>query len=186
MAVMPGENLSTNVFKIYNMKKAQIKSSVLLGLVFGLSFGLILAIWNSVPYALTAGIVLGIVFGIKMYFFVTSKTVNEQTQIEDVNGNTIIRSGGANHFVRGEAVGGKLYLLIDEIHFKSHNFNIQNHEQIIRMDQIRDVKFFNPLGFLPNGLVISTNEGKKEKFVVNDRKFWKEDIEKLRQRIIAE
>lgn len=156
----------------------EIRNSILAGLAFGLLFGIFLAVKFNPQYALIAGPISGLAFGAAIYFFVTSKTVKRQTQIENLDGKTIIRSGGANYFINGEAVGGNLYLLTDKLQFQSHGFNIQNHRQIIDMEQIKYVGFYNTLGLIPNGLAITTLGGQTEKFVVNGRRLWKEDIEK--------
>lgn len=158
----------------------EIKNSILAGLAFGILFGFFLAFRFDTSYALIAGPISGLAFGAVLYFFVTSKTVKKQTQIENLDGNPIIRSGGANHFINGEAVGGKLYLLTDKLQFQSHSFNIQNHGQIINLQVIKEVSFYNTLGLIPNGLSITTMNGQTEKFVVNDRQLWKEEIEKLK------
>jgi hypothetical protein len=158
----------------------EIRNSILAGLAFGLLFGLFLAARFDTHYALIAGPISGLAFGTAIYFFVTSKTVKRQTQIENLDGKPIIRSGGANHFINGEAVGGKLYLLADKLQFQSHGFNIQNHGQIIGIEQIKEVSFYNTLGLVPNGLAITTLDGQTEKFVVGNRRLWKEEIEKLK------
>jgi hypothetical protein len=158
----------------------EIRNSILAGLSFGILMGLFFAFRFDIHYALTAGPISGLFFGTIIYFFVTSNTVKKQTQIENLDGKPIIRSGGANHFINGEAVGGKLYLLTDKLQFQSHSFNIQNHGQIIDLEQIREVSFFNTLGIIPNGLSVTTLGGKSEKFVVNGRQLWKEEIEKLK------
>jgi hypothetical protein len=157
----------------------EIKNSVFAGLAFGLLFGLFLAVRFDPYYALIAGPISGLAFGTVLYFFVTSKTVKKQTQIKNLDSTPILHSGGANHFVNGEAVGGKLYLLTDKLQFKSHGFNIQNHEQMIDLKQIKEVNFYNTLGLVPNGLAVTTLNGKIEKFVVSNRRLWKEKIEKL-------
>jgi len=154
----------------------EIKNSLLAGLAFGLLFGLFLAVRFDPYYALIAGPISGIAFGTAMYFFVTSRTVKEQTQIENPDGKPIILSGGANHFVKREAVGGKLYLLSDRLQFQSHNFNIHNHGLVLYVTQIKEVRFYNTLGLIPNGLAITTLEGRTEKFVVNNRRVWKEKL----------
>ncbi|MDZ4745082.1 MAG: hypothetical protein SGJ05_03660 [bacterium] len=92
---------------------------------------------------------------------------------------SIIRSGGANHFLNGEAVGGKLYLLADKLQFKSHGFNIQNHGQIINIEEIKEVKYRNILGLFPTRLAITTYDGKTETYVVGERRLWKEAIDRL-------
>lgn len=127
-------------------------------------------------------ILAGIFFGTAIYLFAKSKTVQNQTKIENIEGQKIIYSGGANHFVNKEAVGGKLYLLTDSVQFKSHNFNIQNHSQTILLKDIKEVGFCYTLGIVPNGLFITTNSG-IEKYVVNNRKIWKDKIEIQKQHL---
>lgn len=77
----------------------------------------------------------------------------------------------ANHFKGAEGVGGWLYLTKDELIFKSHNINIQNHKLAMPLNQIASVKTSFSLGFIPNGLQVVTNDG-VEKFVVFNRKEW--------------
>ncbi len=158
----------------------EIRNSILAGLAFALLFGLYLAVRFNTNYALIAGPISGLAFGTALYFFVTSKTVKKQTQIENLEGKTIIRSGGANHFINGEAVGGKLYLFTDKLQFQSHGYNFQNHGQIINLEEIKDVSFYNTLGLIPNGLAITTHAGQTEKFIVSSRRLWKDEIEKLK------
>lgn len=161
----------------------RIKNTILAGLAFGLLFGAFFVFLFGADHALITASIAALLFGAGMYFFVTSKTVKRQTQIEDSDGRVIVHSGDANHFMKGEAVGGKLYLLTDKLQFQSHKFNIQNHRLIIEIEQIKEVGFYNTLGFVPNGLAIITMGGQTEKFVVNGRRHWKEEIEKLKDGI---
>jgi len=69
--------------------------------------------------------------------------------------------------------------LTDKLQFKSHSFNLQNHELVIYIDQIKVIAFYNNLGIVPNGLAISLKDGRQEKFVVSGRQLWKAEIEKL-------
>lgn len=158
----------------------EIRNSIFAGLAFGLLLGLFFAVQFGTHYALIAGSISGLAFGTIIYFFVTSKIVKKETQIENLDGKPIIHSGRANHFIKYEAVGGKLYLLTDKLQFQSHGFNIQNHGQVIELKQIKEVSFYNTLGLIPNGLAITTIGGQTEKFVVNGRRLWKEEIEKLK------
>lgn len=159
--------------------KPEIKNSILAGLVFGFLFSIFFALSYGLQYALIVGLISGLAFGIILYFFITSKTVANQTQIGNVDGKTIIISGAANHFKNVESVGGKLYLLTDKLQFKSHDFNIQSHELIINLDKIKEIQIYNVFGFIPTGLKIETNDGQVEKFVVNNSRRWKDEIEKL-------
>ena len=156
-----------------------IKNSVLAGIAFGLLFGIYLTFSSGLKNALIAGPIAGIVFGLSMYLFVSSKKVKTQTQI-DVDDKEILYSGAANHFVNTEGVGGKLYLLNDKIVFKSHGFNIQNHEQSIDLNEVDGVIFYNTLGIIPNGLKIVLRNNVSEKFVVNNRQQWKDEISKIK------
>jgi len=156
----------------------EIRNSVLAGLAFGILFGLFLAFLYDMKLVLITSLISGLAFGIIIYFFITSKTVKTQTQIGNTDGNTVIHSGGANHFMKGEKVGGKLYLLADKLQFQSHGFNIQNHALVIELKEIKAVSFYNTLGLIPNGLAITKHDGQTEKFVVNGRRTWKDEIEK--------
>ena len=92
----------------------------------------------------------------------------------------IVYSGGANHFLNEESVGGKLHLLPDRLYFKSNGFNKQNDEQTILLNQIEQIEFYNPMGLFQNGLIVRTTDGRVEKFVVFGRERWKNEIEKLK------
>ena len=159
------------------------RNSLFAGLAFGLLFGLFFAFRYDIQYALISGPISGLLFGLGMYFFITSKTVKRQTQIEVNKGQDIIRSGSANHFKNREAVGGKLYLLADSIQFKSHRFNVQNHEMKIELEEIKEIRMFNTLGIISNGLELKLMNGQIEKFVVDGRKQWRAAIERQKNRL---
>ncbi len=75
---------------------SQLKNSLLAGLAFGLFFGLYMAMRVDMQVALIAGSVSGLAFGIAIYFFVNSKTVKKQTQLEHQDDTKIIHSAGAS------------------------------------------------------------------------------------------
>lgn len=158
------------------------------GLLSGLFFAIGMSCYYCYQFGFIVGIITGIFagvfFGLVMYFFVSSKTVERQTQIQIPDDETIIFSGPANHFLKWEGAGGKLYLLKDKLWFKSHRFNLQNHEWQLPIDQVKEVNFYNVLGFAPTGLAITTYNGKNEKFVVNNRKDWMAAIMKAKGDII--
>ena len=80
------------------------RNSALAGLAFGILSCLFIAIYFEIQHALIAGLISGIAFGLAIYYFLTSNEVKEQTQIELLDGEVVIRSGGANHFKNIEAV----------------------------------------------------------------------------------
>jgi len=141
-----------------------------------------IAILFIIKYGLLIGLTgmtaAGLLIWAGICFFVNSKTVKEQMQID--GDDSIVLAGPANHFLNNESVGGKLYLLNDQIHFKSHRFNAQNHEFKIDLNMIKEVKLYNVLGIIPNGMEIQTTTGNTEKFVVNNRDKWKMAIARIK------
>ena len=87
----------------------KIRNSILAGLAFGILFGVFLAVLFGINYALIAGPISGFAFGIMLYFFLASKTVNRQTQIQTADGEKVIHSGGTNHFINGELVENSIF-----------------------------------------------------------------------------
>ena len=99
----------------------------------------------------------------------------------------VIYSDKANYFCNGnatEAVGGNLYLHDNMLVFKANALNLsalnlKEFEVVIELSKIKDVSFFNTLGFISNGLAINLQNSTVDKFVVSNRKTWKSEIEKL-------
>ena len=84
---------------------------------------------------------------------------------------TILYSGGANHVINGESVGGKLYLYEDRLCFNSHKFNVRTHNVVIHLDEIVNIQKINYLFVIPTGLTIVTNSS-IEDFMVYFRETW--------------
>jgi hypothetical protein len=151
------------------------KSAIYFGVWMAVCMGCFYAFQFDWRAAIFSGVFSGVLSGFLTYLFITSKRLNRQMQIE-VQDDGVILSGPANHFLNWEGAGGKLYLLKDKLWFKSHRFNLQNHEWQMPIDQIKEVKLYNVLGIVPNGLEIITDAGKNEKFVTNNREEWKAAI----------
>ncbi len=100
--------------------------------------------------------------------FFLKKTKETAKEIEKEAHGKIYYQGLANHFVGMESVGGSLFITKDKLIFKSHSFNIHNHSIEILLKNINEVKTYNTLGIIPNGLKIIQKE-KTDKFVVNSR-----------------
>jgi hypothetical protein len=148
------------------------------GLAFTVLFGAYLGAMHGFSLAIIEAPIAGILFGLAIYVFTKSKTVKQQTALRNSADKEILHSGLANHFKGLEACGGRLYLLANELEFQSHSFNIQNHSLSLPLDQIKKLSFYNTLGIIPNGMAIETKFGTTEKFVLQDRKRWKTEIEK--------
>jgi hypothetical protein len=164
------------------MKNTPVKYSFIAGIGFAVMFGLVTAICSDLKHAILEGPLAGLLFTIGIYFFLRLQNRHVQSIGIDDNENDIIFSGGANHIKNGEAVGGRLFLLSKSLRFKSHNYNLQNHELDIEVFKITHITFFNMYLFIPNGLQIETKVGKVEKFIVENRIRWKEEIEKIKEK----
>lgn len=90
---------------------------------------------------------------------------------------TVVKEGLANMQRGIEAVGGKLYLTNQRLIFESHAFNIQRGATIIPLSSVMGVrkcwtKFLNLIPIAPNGIAVSSTEGKKYRFVTWGRQEW--------------
>jgi len=161
----------------YLEKKARIRNTLLISFISGVLMGLFFLYFMNILLAAFLALSFGLFLGLMAYFFQTNKYLENQSTPENIHSSSILYSGGANHFLHKEGVGGRLFLLKDQLLFKSHKLNFQNHELRIPLDSILEVGLFNVVGFVPNGLIIRLRNGKSENFVVNNRAEWKNRIE---------
>lgn len=158
--------------------KARVLNSLLIAMICGIFMSLFFLFFNPMQWALSLGFLIAFMAGIFVYFFQNNKIIEKQTLPENMDPALLIYYGGGNHFLNREGVGGRLFLFETELVFKSHKFNLQNHELTIPLNDIDKVELFNVAGFVPNGLLIRLKSGKMESFVVNNRLVWKSMIEK--------
>jgi hypothetical protein len=127
---------------------------------------------KSVVVGILSGAISGVLFWWLIGLFANSKIVKESTKIETHPDENIIFETPANHFKGMEGVGGKLYLTNKRLVFKSHKYNIQNHELSISLSDLTKVYKRKTLGLISNGFSIITRDAKTEKFVVEDLDKW--------------
>jgi hypothetical protein len=163
-------------------KKIKIKA----GLIFGFAMTIFFILQDLLTHdnlttkniiifivsGLFGGALAGLLFGWLMSLVVNSKFLTQRTKINIEPNETILFETSANHFKGAEAVGGKLYLTNKRLVFKSHKFNIQNHELSISLSDIDKVDRYKTLGLVNNSLLITTTDGKIEKFVVQQPNEW--------------
>jgi hypothetical protein len=156
------------------------KSFLFAGPTFGLIIGLYIGIKNNHMMGIFVGAFAAVIFGGISSIFVYFQSLKFRKKGSEIVGiKPIINSGGANHFVGSESVGGWLYLTIDELLFQSHRYNIQNHKTAIPLEQIIEIKPSLTKGIVPNGLEITTIGG-VERFVIYKRNEW---IQKINEAI---
>lgn len=154
-----------------------IKTFLITSVPFGIIMGAFFGIMGGLSKGLFGGVFCGLFFGTGVCIFIQwQKKKFKIKGMEITNSKPIIFDGGANHFKGKEGVGGWLYLTDDNVIFKSHAFNIQNHQTVIPLIHINQIKESATMGIIPNGLHIILKDGTTEKFVVNDRRKWIENI----------
>jgi hypothetical protein len=151
------------------------------GAFFGLVFSLVTAGLNGwLPPAspghmiaiLSTMLAAGAMFGLIVGLFTTSPIVPGADDIALPPGDAIEYSGLANHFLNLEGRGGRLALTKTHLVFKPHIINLQRRELRIPRTCIVGAHASRTLGIVPNGLTVTLNTGKVERFVVNDRMAW--------------
>lgn len=166
--------------------KAGLSFGGIMGLFFALLFGItagqqegLRGFLSGILTGLAAGVLSGVLFGIFMDFFAMMQTKKfESLRSQMAMKYRIIVEGGANHFMNKESVGGWLFLTSEVLFFKSHQFNIQNHELSIPVSSIKSVtpcKVFN----FATGLKIEKTDGEWEKFVVTNHNEWAAKLNEL-------
>lgn len=132
--------------------------------MFGLFFGLIT--WD-----VAIGIISGVLFGGLSAIFVVAMARNVPDTVKSIPGETITKTGLANHYVGIEAVGGYLVLTDRRLHHIPHALNIQSTPVSCPLSAITDVRTgWNFI--MPNAVIITLQDGRSERFVVNGRKEW--------------
>jgi hypothetical protein len=162
------------------------KNKVRSGLIFGIVTSLFFILQNLltrddlstqnliiiIASSLFGGALAGFLFGWLIGLFANSKFLKNGTNIDTASNETIVFSTGANHFQGVEGVGGKLYLTNKRLIFKSHNFNIQNHEFSINLSDVDEVRRYSTYGIINNGLSVTTSGNVIEKFAVQEPEEW--------------
>ncbi len=96
---------------------------------------------------------------------ITASILEKQVSLSSEE-ETAVLEEGASHVKGIEAVGGKLFLTADQLIFKSHKFDIQNHTEAFLLDKIYDVRI------MKNRFLTFEYEGKLQKFAVINKEQW--------------
>lgn len=131
-------------------------------------------ILKEVIIALISGAIAGVLFGFLMGRM-TNRLI-KKINIDLEPGEVIELKTGANHWKGPECTGGALFLTNKRLVFKSHRVNVQNHLFELSIPEISAVKRYKSAGIIDNGLLLTTTEGKEEKFVVEKAGEWAERL----------
>ncbi len=129
---------------------------------------------NLIVSTLFGGLIAGLLFALIMQY--TAKRLLKKTIVETADNESIVKEGGANHFIGLEGVGGKLVLTDKRLIFKSHKFNIQNHQNNFDLAQIAKLHATKTLRILENVLTLELANNDRHKFIVDEPSDWIEKI----------
>lgn len=158
-----------------------VKSFLLAGSFFGAFMAAFFSFQYGAFIGIPSGLGSGLLFGVFIAAFGIYQARRFKGQCPLTDGETLLKEGPANHFVRAEGVGGWLYLTSARLFYRSHKINIQNHELTIPLADISKATTALTAGIIPNGLHVETN-GRTERFVVHGSRSWVEAIELAKPR----
>lgn len=156
--------------------KTLLKAGIPFGFIMGMLSGLILGPYYGLVIFVVSGLSFG---GIIAIFLGLQERKFKAMEGSMAHNHPILFSGPANHRFGKEYTGGWLILTEEKLIFKTHHFNIQNHELEIENENITNIKGMNAFGFIPNKLSIEESSGEVHCFVVNNRSKWLECINKV-------
>lgn len=129
--------------------------------------------WSTLSNSIAAAILFSLFFftyAIKAVKKIGEMAVNSVTPLDlTVNEKPLLESS-ANHLKGREAVGGKLFLTDKRLVFKSHKFNLQNHEQQFPLNEIQGIAQSHRYG--GRAVELTCKNNKIERFVVEAPSRW--------------
>jgi hypothetical protein len=153
--------------------------------IVGIPYAVLMIIFRAFtvsPFTMldVAGVLLSsLLFGI---FFTFAAQLFSKWQMKKIvihleSDETLVKEGGATRILNHEGVGGKLAVTNKRIAFKSHRFNIQNHQGDFPLAEINSVETGKSIGFLNNVLFLTLKDGSVHKFIVNEPQEWKMKVD---------
>ncbi|MEQ9377935.1 MAG: GRAM domain-containing protein [Imperialibacter sp.] len=170
--------------------KLSWKKRILLMAVCGILFSSMMLVYDwivsAINYSLASiafqGIFFGVFFGLSFPYIINKfdrkviPRIGEELHKSLADGEQVEMEGLANLFRRMEAVGGKLFLTNRGLMFRPHSLNLQKGPTDILYKEIASVHKRRTGGLVDNGMRVTTNDGKKYDFVLNDRDVWLEKL----------
>ena len=148
----------------------------------GLSLGITLGMFSGTMEGVIWGSLGGIFISYMFFkgatsFYNTFININiADADLKKVDEQFYLHHSGASRKVFiFYTVGGHLFLTKNSLLFKPHKFNLPSSPFEIKLKDIKDIRFFNPMNFF-TGMEIITSEKKRIQFIVWEREQWKKEI----------
>jgi GRAM domain len=98
----------------------------------------------------------------------------------------VLVTARANLWRGPESVGGHLTLANGRLSFRAHALNIQTEALDLPVADIASTRKYRSMGFIPNGLAVTTTSGVEYRFVVGHRDRFISGIESGRHAHLAQ
>ena len=162
---------------------AGVAFGIPMGIFFGVRMGIIRGFSAGVSFGLVSGAACGLAFGLAIADFMVIQRRRFSRARPEFRGEELLHDGPANHFLNGEGVGGWLFLTRERLLFRSHQVNLQPHELSLPLAEIAEVQPVRTARIFPNGLRLVTRSGREERFVVEARRRWCDEILRALRRV---
>jgi hypothetical protein len=145
-------------------------------LPFGLIVGSFFAITSDARSGAVVGALAGVIFGLLVAVFTGSRWLREATRPELGRTERVLKDGPATRSRGLTGAGGWLFLTDDRLTFKPHALNVSSEELSIPLADIVEARPALTAGLVPNGLEVRVEGGRAERFAVEGRRAWSEQI----------
>jgi hypothetical protein len=160
----------------------KLKKSVQAAVAVAVLFTLLLLLATTPEKAVLVGVTGGILIGGSVYFFFAPSQkpgLGNDHKGELENGERIVMQEGASHIIKGEDVGGMLFLTDKSLIFQSHTFSLRKHQLILPLDEFADVEIAELYGHVKSGIKVTLVSGQIEKFRMKSFERWAERLDEF-------
>jgi hypothetical protein len=134
--------------------------------------------WPHIVSGIFTGLLGGLFFNAGMsYFKKFAHGLAEGITIDLAHDERVLLEAPANHLLKHEGVGGKLWLTDKRLVFKSHKLNFQNHEQSFALHELSAIKKEEKLKL---GFRLELLNKDVHKFIVDSPSEWISTLESRR------
>lgn len=160
----------------------KLKKSLQAALAVAVLFTLMMLFATTPEKAVMVGVTGGILIGGSVFFFFapTEKSgLGTDHKGELDNGERIVMQEGASHIIKGEDVGGMLFLTDQSLIFQSHSFSLRKHQLVLPLTELADVEVAELYGHVKSGIKVTMTSGQIEKFRMKSFERWAERLDEF-------
>lgn len=159
----------------------KLKKSIQAGAIVMILFTVLLLFVATPLKALMVGFTGGILVGGSVFFFFAPNQkpgLGTEHKGELENGERIVMQEGASHLIKGEDIGGMLFLTEKSLIFQSHTFSLRKHQLVLPLEELADVEIAELYGHVKSGIKVTMTSGQIERFRMKSYERWNARLDK--------